>query len=328
VATEEVKQAAGPTVREWLDIHEAEVAQRGNLKPQTLRNRRTLIEHCRKLWGDRLLQELRPMHVMSAIREHMLPDHSSSARRVMGELKEAMNAAVLNDWIQANPVQPLKRPTHKILRQRLTFEAWAGMRELAKASRQRWVESLLLLALVTGQRRSDLAKMRFDDVILADDGREYLRVEQQKEGGKGYGARVEIPLDLRCEAIGMTLRDVIAFCRTCGRPGDTLIRQANGRAVEVSSLSARFGEVIQVVLGDADPGPRRRPSLHEVRSLAARTYIASGVKDVQTLLGHSDAEMTELYLNDRGLSARQYKRVQLPDVMVPARRTEAEAQPG
>ena len=50
--------------------------------------------------------------------------------------------------------------------------SWSGivdprrqMRELARASRQRWLEALLLLALVTGQRRGDLAKMRFAECI-------------------------------------------------------------------------------------------------------------------------------------------------------------------
>ena len=32
---------------------------------------------------------------------------------------------------------------------------------------------------------------------------------------------------------------------------------------------------------------------------------------VQTLLGHKDLEMTDLYLDDRGLTSREWKRVQL-----------------
>ena len=53
------------------------------------------------------------------------------------------------------------------------------------------------------------------------------------------------------------------------------------------------------------------PSLHEVRSLSARLYRAEGV-DVQTLLGHKNAEMTAIYEDDRGLSAKEWKRVALP----------------
>lgn len=50
------------------------------------------------------------------------------------------------------------------------------------------------------------------------------------------------------------------------------------------------------------------PSLHEIRSLSARLYRDQGI-DVQTLLGHKDAEVTSLYLDDRGLSAKLWKRV-------------------
>lgn len=34
-------------------------------------------------------------------------------------------------------------------------------------------------------------------------------------------------------------------------------------------------------------------------------------KTVQTLLGHSELEMTELYLNDRGLSRNEWKQVEV-----------------
>lgn len=57
------------------------------------------------------------------------------------------------------------------------------------------------------------------------------------------------------------------------------------------------------------------PSLHEVRSLSARTYIAEGMAPdtVQTLLGHKDAEMTAVYLNDRGLTDGEWKQVSAND---------------
>ncbi len=61
----------------------------------------------------------------------------------------------------------------------------------------------MLLALVTGQRRSDIAKMRFSDIR---DG--YLHIEQSKTG-----SRIALPLALRCNAPEMTLSDVVSICR-------------------------------------------------------------------------------------------------------------------
>lgn len=251
--------------------------------------------------------ELRPHAVASALRTFP-KERSSTAVRVLSELRDAYVEAIANGWAETSPAAHVKAPKHKVMRERLELDVWMRMRTLATAGPQRWVESLLLLALTIGQRRADLAKVRFDDVV---DG--HLRIQQQKEAGKGYGARVEIPLTPRMECIGMTLADVIERCRESAKPGPTLLRQANGRPIEMSSLSARFCEHIKAVLGDGDPGTHKRPSLHETRSLAARAYVAQGMdsKVVQTVLGHSDIEMTELYLNDRGLSRDKWKRVEV-----------------
>jgi len=292
------------TLGAWLDLHERLLRDRG-YKAQTLKNRRDNLAHVRRLWGTLPIATLKPHQVATALKTFPA-ERSSTARRVLAELRDAYAEAIANGWAETNPAAHLKPPKHKIKRARLTWETWQAMRTLAHAGPQRWVESMLLLALVTGQRRADLAKMRFDDVV---DG--HLRIEQQKQAGKGYGARVAIPLSLRMEAIGMTVGDVIEHCRASAKPGVTLLRKASGGPIEESSLSARFHEHIVAVLGDGAHGQYEWPSLHEVRSLSTRLYHAQGV-DVQTLLGHKHPEMTEVYKDDRGLSAAEWKRVVVP----------------
>lgn len=295
---------ASRTLAEWLDVHEEQIRGKG-LKARTLCNRASNLKHVRRLWGARPLAELRPHEITSAIRAEFLPGKASTAGRVLAELREAFDEAIANDWCDRNPARHVKLPAHRVERKRLSLETWQAMCELAKASSQRWLECLLLLALVTGQRRGDLVKMRFDDI---HDG--HLHVEQQKQAGKGYGARVAIPLALRLDSIGVTVGGVIELCRLCGAPGPTLLRKAGGGPLEESSLSIRFAECIRAVCGDGAYSRHEWPSLHEVRSLSARLYRQQGV-DTQTLLGHRHAEMTAVYEDDRGLSAGQYKRVQL-----------------
>jgi len=286
---------------EWLDVHEQQLRDRG-YKAQTLRNRGATLAHVRRLWGQRPITALKPHEVATALKTFG-PDRSSTAVRVLSELRDAYAEAIANGWAENNPASHLKPPKHKVKRARLKAETWQAMRTLAQAGPQRWVESMLLLAVATGQRRADLAKMRFEDVI---DG--HLRIEQQKQAGKGYGARVEIPLALRLDAIGMTVGDVIEHCRGSAKPGPNLLRKAGGGEIEQSSLSARFHEHIVAVLGSAAHKLHEWPSLHECRSLSARLYHAQGI-DVQTLLGHKHAEMTDAYRDDRGLSAAEWKRV-------------------
>lgn len=291
------------TLGEWLDVYETLLEQR-DYDPQTVKNYRANLKHLRRIWGGMPIRSIKPHHVSSALKE-FLPERSSTARRVLSALRDVFVEAIANGWAETSPAAHVRQPPHKIKRKRLSFEVWQKMRVGAAAGRQKWVEPMLLLALITGQRRADLGKMRFDDIV---DG--HLQVEQQKKAGKGYGARVALPLALRLDVIGLSLADVIEVCRACGAPGPTLLRTKGGGAIELSSLSARFNELIRKVLGAHAYEFREWPSLHEARSLSAREFRAQGI-DVQRLLGHKHAEMTAIYEDDRGLSAGEWKRVAL-----------------
>jgi integrase len=186
-----------------------------------------------------------------------------------------------------------------VLRDRLEFEMWKQMRAAAAQHSVKWSERMLLLALIIGQRRADLHKMRFDDV---QDG--MLLIEQQKKAGKKHGARIGLPLDLRLDVIGLSLGEVIEMCRDYAPPGPTLLRKANGKPLKtISMLTYRFADLIKPL---GTWAPKKRPSLHECRSLSARLYKDQGI-DTQTLLGHKHKEMTEKYEDDRGLTAHIYK---------------------
>lgn len=295
---------AGPSIAAWLPTYRSIIATRG-YNPQTIKNRSGSIKHIETLWGSRPLRGLKPHEIASRLRLLTPP----TAIRVLSELRDLYQEAIANGEAEHSPAMSIKPPKHRGLRERMKFESWQSMRELSVAHPQRWVKALLLLAILTGQRRGDLAKMRFDDI---HDG--HLHVEQIKKAGKPRGARVAIPLTLRMDAAGMTLGEVIEVCRACAAPGPTLLRKAGGGPIEMSSLSARVHELMVAVHGPDGYERHKWPSLHEIRSLAARMLIEQGltIQQVQTLLGHSNREMTELYLNDRGLSADEWKRVALP----------------
>lgn len=236
---------AAPNVRtmnEWLLIYEGLLQQRG-YNPQTLKNRRSNLVHVRRLWGQQTLREIRPRHISDAL-QPMLPAQASTARRICDELRDIFLEAVANDWCDVNPVLNMRKPQGKVKRKRLSLETWSGMRDLAQTHRQGWVLPMLLLALVTAQRRADLGKMRFDDVWD-----NHLHIEQQKKAGKDYGARVALPLTLRLDVVGLTLGEVIDTCRTYAPAGPTLLRKSDGKAIELSSLSTRFNELIRAVEG-------------------------------------------------------------------------------
>lgn len=295
--------ADGETMASWLTTYRTIINGRG-YNAQTIKNRSSAIKYIDAHLGPRRLAQIKPVEVARLIKT--CSPHKGG--RVLGELRDVFTEAIANGAAETNPAAHVKKPAASGLRKRLTLDVWQSMLTIAKAGPQKWVPLMLLLALHTGQRRADLAKMRFSDVV---DGN--LRIEQQKKARKPVGARVAIPLNLRLKATGMTLGEVIDLCRSVGKPGETLLRQANGKPIEMSSLSARFRDHITAVAGPDAYQQFEWPSLHEVRSLSARTYIAEGMSPavVQVLLGHKHAEMTSLYLNDRGLTAGDWKTVEV-----------------
>lgn len=68
--------------------------------------------------------------------------------------------------------------------------------------------------------------------------------------------------------------------------------------------------MIRAALGPDAYAAGEWPSLHEMRSLSERLYRAQGINTMR-LLGHANQEMTDKYNDDRGLSAREWKRVQV-----------------
>lgn len=292
----------GETLGVWVRTFRSIIKDRG-YSAQTLKNRGTCINYIDAQLGARPLRAIKP-HEIATVLKKCSPH---KAGRVLLELRDIYVEAIANGVAETNPAAHVKKPACSGIRKRLTLETWQAMFVLAKTSNQQWLPLMLLLGLHTGQRRADLAKMRFDDVV---DG--HLRVEQQKKARKKIGARLAIPLSLRLKATGLTLGQVIELCKTAGRPGPTMLRQANGRPIEMSSLSARFHELIVEVCGPDAYKQFEWPSLHETRSLSARTYMAEGMTAavVQSLLGHKHSEMTALYLDDRGLTDADWKTVE------------------
>lgn len=220
-----------------------------------------------------------------------------------------LNEALMAGWIDANPAVPVRPPRIRISRQRLSVETWSEMLVWARENSPPWVPHMLVLALVTGQRRGDLNKMKFSDVW---DGHLHI-IQQKKSWAHDNGARVAMPLHLMLPGIGIKLGDAIEACRAYAPMPDgedsTLIRKSTGKPLSLPSLSWRFEEAREGVLGK-HTGKGLPPSLHECRSLSCRLYEKSGI-DTKDLLGHRNRSMTDVYADDRGLAARESKWITL-----------------
>lgn len=287
------------TLREWVEIY-LPLLEARQITPKTLGNRHAHVRRILAALGDRRIGTIRP-HEINALIVQVGKAHPVAAKRTLIEIRAMLDEAVSNGWIQTNAAKAVRLPRVPVQRRRLSLQEWKAIYEHAKAHRPPWVHRLFALALVTGQRRSDLVKMRFEDVWAHGDGRDYLHIIQAKTG-----ARLAIPMDLRLESVGLSVQEVVEACRGYAKLGDGyLLRKTTGKPPCPESMSWRFEQSREEALG-VETGEHRPPSLHECRSLAAREYRKQGI-NTQDLLGHSKQAMTELYHDDRGLDAREGK---------------------
>ncbi len=148
------------------------------------------------------------------------------------------------------------------------------------------------LALITGQRREDVALIRFEHIV---DGR--LQITQGKTG-----AMISLPLDLELRVLGLKLETVIERCRLASATGfmvssgirkNSLDGSLNPDSLTKTFVKAR--KLAGLVLEDSPP------TFHEIRSLAGRLYEKEKGKEfAMKLLGHKSVKMTDKYLDTRG----------------------------
>jgi len=274
------------TVADWAEVYRRIV----DTKPicdKTKANRRVSVRHIVSVLGPRVISRVLP-HEIAELVQRIHAMHPALAKRVLIEAKNLFNEAVIYGWLDRNPAFPLKAPAVQVQRHRLSLEHWRAIHAYAVAHQPPWVSRMLVLALVSGQRRSDLGKMQAGDVW---DG--FLHVQQAKTG-----MRLALPLTLRLEALGVSLGEAIDDCRGYAVGSGRLLRKHNGRPIGLASMSARFEQAREgagLVWSGGLP-----PSLHECRSLSERLYRAQGI-NTMVLLGHRHQSMTDLYDDARDL---------------------------
>lgn len=285
------------TVTEWLDKYisiQEDRLQHNELRPNSYRQKgkpiRLFREHC----GMQHLKDITALDIAEIIDAVKAEGHNRMAQVVRMVLidvfKEAQHAGHVPPGF--NPAQATKQPRNRVNRQRLSLPEWQAIFD-SVSRRQPYLKCGMLLALVTGQRLGDICNLKFSDIW--DD---MLHITQEKTGSK-----LAIPLNLKCDALNITLREVISQCR------DAVVSkylvhyrhttsQANrGDQVSANTLTTAFKKAREKCGIKWEPGTA--PTFHEQRSLSERLYREQGL-DTQKLLGHKSRKMTDRYNDDRG----------------------------
>lgn len=277
---------------EWCDEFEKILAARSS-KPNTVRTRRSQMVRLRRTFpADTAAGRITTRDCAAVIDAIVAEGKHRTAQAFRSFLVDSFDRMVAKGWRSDNPARVLDEVRVKVKRARLTLEAFQS---LYKTTSIVWLRNAMALAIVTGQPRECVAAAQFADIR---DGSWW------NERGK-TGARIILPLDLRLDAVGLSLADVVRQCRGSGIVSKYLVHQTQrakgarlGKKMHVDKITRVFSAEL-AALG-IDWGGKEPPTFHEIRSLSERLHKEQGSVNTQDLLAHKDPRTTAKYHDGRG----------------------------
>jgi integrase len=306
-ARHEVKQgihtaAAGSiTVAEagerWIAQAEADGLERSTIRQ--CRQHLSLSLHIKPYIGTVKLSALTLASVQN-FRNRLCADGRSRAmvKRATTSLGGILTTAKAEGLVAQNVVRDMPRDRSVRVDRRHKRQLEVGVdipskgeiRALLAASRGLW-RVLLVTAVFTGLRASELRGLRWEDVDLA---RAALTVRQRADrwniiGSPKSGAgRRQVPL---VPLVIKTLREWRVACS----PGSELVfPNREGRPLDMSNLYRDRLDAVCAEAGVVGASGRHKYGLHALRHAAASLFIEQGftAKRVQTVMGHSSIAVT------------------------------------
>jgi len=267
----------------------------------TIRSRKYYDAYISKCIGSVPCAELTTKHIADMLEQLIDAGKAPSAHNIRTRLVAICKRGAALGWITSgNPAANTEQERLIVKRRRLRgIEEFNAIYEKAPEVCD-WLQNAMLLALVSGQDRSTCA--RWERASIKDGIATAFR--------KKTKVYIEIPTSLRMDAIGMSLADVIARCRSTGVVSKYLIHHVrnkggakSGQPVKIDSLTRAFAEARELAGITGDDAP----TFHEIRSLAKRLYEKQGGIDTKALLGHMTETAADLYADSRGIEPIRVK---------------------
>ncbi|SOE85634.1 Bacteriophage lambda integrase, N-terminal domain [Burkholderia sp. YR290] len=270
-----------------------------NVKPATIAARRHQDKVIRDTLGHIKCAELTTKHVADMLEAIEARGKMQWSVNVRSRMRAVCRRGMALGWMEKNPAEATDKAKVKVKRKRMTMEVFKAA--LAKAPEVApWLENAMLLALVSGQALSTVGRWERSSVK----GGEAVVTRAKTE------VSIAIPIALRMNAIGYSLEEVIARCKSTGVVSKYLIHHIRGNvkaprgsAIKLKTISEKFLEARRLAGYTAED----EPTFHEIRSLSKRTYMEQGGVDTKALLGHLTDAMADLYANTRGIEPLKVK---------------------
>jgi integrase len=283
----------------WLDRFQELLDEKDSTKA-TQNQRKSLMKRARAQWPAQIaITEISVAMVADAIRALTKDGKPTMAQAYRSFLGKCFRSAIANGWRPDDPTAVTDVVIVRTKRARLSIDHARAI--LADPQTKPWLRNAIALALVTGQRREDIARSRRSDVREG-----CWWVHQRKTGN-----RVAIPTSIRLDILGMSLAEVLEQCRSTGILSPYLIHQTfdrdRGKPVAIRAFTNMFTACVKRL--GIDWGDKSPPTFHELRSLSKRLYDAQGGVDTKQLLGHRSDGAAAKYADARGEWVRVSVRV-------------------
>lgn len=321
----------GIQLKKWIEqylLYCQEKLTNGTMKPNTYRSKKNIVQAINTAHGELFFADITVLQIDALITDYVKQGKNRMAQAVrscyIDIYKIALGKGVSH--LNENIADKTLNPVAKVQRERLTLEHF---KQAIDAYTYEPHKFSALLALVTGQRRTDLCLMRkskgkdWDERykayrrnpnhFITGEYTSFATLVQYApysfiEQGQlcvfqlKTGNLLRIPLSLRLDGIGLSVGDVIdqanLFKFSPFVLHHTIARAANkvGDPLHADTVSRTFAKAIKAT---GIEYTLKAPTFHELRSLAEREYRDQGI-NTQKLLGHKHEAMTEVYNDVRG----------------------------
>jgi integrase len=272
------------TIRQHATWFMESIAPEREYKPSTLEMYQVQIRKLNAAMGDVAVEDVSVQDLAK-----LLEDHSArTANQIRQVAADLFRVAISRGLRPDNPAEATLKRREKKARKRLTQAEYDAIH----AGCDVWAQNAMDLALLTLQRRSDVARMKFENIR---DGKLYVIQEKTEKYDTGYLA---IAVGPKLEKVVKRCRDDLASPYLVHRRPERKVKERAGMdhwtQVKPQMVTRSFAEARDESGLFDDVPDNERPTFHEIRALGIKRCKDKGI-DPQKLAGHSTAKMTSNY---------------------------------
>ncbi|MET0530861.1 MAG: tyrosine-type recombinase/integrase [Microvirga sp.] len=237
-------------------------------KPSSQRTTRGILEPFFEKHGHRLVKQMTRGHVQDLVAAKK--ETPAAANNLLKKLRALMGFAIANGWRTDDPTAKIKRFKEG------EYHTWTD--EQVRQFEARWPlgtrqRTAFALALYTGQRRGDLARMTWSDI---DPTRCTITVVQEKTGAR---LRITLHSKLQLALAAWERKHMVVLATSYGK----------------APTAAGFGNYMAEAFDAA--GLPQECVLHGIRKAAARRLAEAGcsTRQIMAITGHKSLEEIERY---------------------------------